>query len=118
VTIESVLFDLDGTVINSYPGIQSAFDIAYLHVYGQQNTSSIKSIIGPPIGEILVRLNNEHDKQRIEEFVEIFKTHYDSTEFKKSVLYEGIKEVLVTLKNTGLNPISPLIKGMLLPYLS
>lgn len=100
--VDAVLFDLDGTIIDSYAGIQSAFDIAYLHVYGKPNTTSIKSIIGPPIGEILVRLNQEQDVQKVDEFIEVFKHHYDSLEFKKSTLYEGMNEVLIRLNEAGI----------------
>lgn len=99
--VEAVLFDLDGTVIDSYNGIQSAFDKAYLQVYGTANTVSIKSIIGPPIGEILVRLNKEHDPKKVEAFVSAFKSHYDTSEFKRSTLYEGMEGLLQKLKELG-----------------
>lgn len=99
--IENVLFDLDGTVIDSYCGIQAAFDFAYLNMYGKENVTSIKSIIGPPVGEILVRLTHEQDKDRINNFVEIFKKQYDTNDYKRSALYEGMKDVLNTLSEAN-----------------
>ncbi|MDB5249658.1 MAG: haloacid dehalogenase domain protein hydrolase [Segetibacter sp.] len=99
--VENVLFDLDGTVIDSYSGIQGAFDFAYSKIYGKENHVSIKSIIGPPIGQILAKLNNEKDTARIENFVDLFKKQYDTNDYKQSTLYDGIKEVLERLSKAN-----------------
>ncbi len=100
--VHTVLFDLDGTVIDSYAGIQAAFDYAYFKIYGVENTASIKSIIGPPIGEILVKLNKEQDIDRVKSFVDYFKQQYDTNEYKRSTLYEGMRDVLQQLSDAGI----------------
>lgn len=100
--VENVLFDLDGTVIDSYSGIQAAFDFAYFKIYGKENTTSIKSIIGPPIGKILVKLNNEQDLDTINKFVNVFKEQYDTKDYKRSTLYPRMQEVLEHLSKANL----------------
>ena len=99
--VEAVLFDLDGTVIDSYPGIQKAFDNAYRKIYSVANTTVIRPFIGPPIPIILGKVNGETDADKIEEFVRLFKEFYDSEDFKLSVLYEGMKELLDDLRDRG-----------------
>ncbi|HEX8279523.1 MAG TPA: HAD hydrolase-like protein [Segetibacter sp.] len=100
--VEAVLFDLDGTVIDSYPGIQKAFDNAYLKLYSVTNQTSIKDFIGPPMPLILARVNGETDNNKIERFVKLFKDSYDAEDFKLSVLYKGMKELLEDLYNRGI----------------
>ena len=100
--VEAVLFDLDGTVIDSYPGIQKAFDCAYFKIYSVTNQISIKPFIGPTMDRILVKVNGETDETRIEEFVRVFKVFYDTEYFKLSVLYKGMRVLLKDLYNRGI----------------
>jgi phosphoglycolate phosphatase len=97
--LKTVLFDLDGTIIDSYPGIQKAFDNAYYKVYNVRNTTSIKSLIGPPIHQILFNCNGETDPDTIDLFVNHFKECYDTEDLKCSVLYDGIPELLQELQS-------------------
>lgn len=99
--VEAVLFDLDGTIIDSYPGIQKAFDNAYLKLYSVENKTSIKPFIGPPMPGILAKVNGETDVSKIEAFVKFFKDAYDTEDFKLSVLFEGMKELLEHLYERG-----------------
>lgn len=94
---EAILFDLDGTVIDSYKGIESAFNKAYKKVYGTENVIAIKPYIGPPIQEILAKVNGETDIARISSFVKEFKEQYDTEDYKCSELYSGMKELLERL---------------------
>ncbi len=100
--VEAVLLDLDGTVIDSYPGIQKAFDNAYLKLYSITNNISIRPFIGPPIPKILVKVNGETDENKIEAFVKLFKDCYDTEDFKSSALYNGMRELLENLYNRGI----------------
>jgi len=99
---EAVLLDLDGTVIDSYPGIQKAFDNAYLKLYSIANKTSIRPFIGPPIPKILVKVNGETNDNKIAEFFTLFKDCYDTEDFKSSVLYIGIRELLENLCYRGI----------------
>ena len=93
-----MLFDLDGTIIDSYPGIQKAFDNAFYKVYNVRNTTSIKSLIGPPIDKILFNCNGETDPDKIDLFVNQFKECYDTEDLKCSILYDGVRELLQELQ--------------------
>jgi phosphoglycolate phosphatase len=99
---EAVLFDLDGTVINSYKGIQQAFDKAFLKVYDRPNEKSIEDVIGPPIDEILIKVTGETDTQNIAAFLKHFKHQYDSEEYKISALYEEMEALMKVLHDRGI----------------
>ncbi len=99
--IEAVLFDLDGTIIDSYPGIQKAFNNAYRKLYSAENKISLKPFIGPPITEILSKVNAETDIHKINAFVKLFKDCYDTEDFKSSTVYFGTKLLLEKLHSEG-----------------
>ncbi len=96
---KNIIFDLDGTLIDSAPGIVEAFSYAFKKIYKVQNTVDIKSLIGPPINEVLFAVNGETNQRVINEFVSEFKSQYDSVSFKKSRIYDNAIEMLEILKN-------------------
>jgi phosphoglycolate phosphatase len=101
--VDAILLDFDGTIIDSYPGIQEAFDKAYFMTYARANNVSIKPFIGPAISQILQCVNNETDVQKIEAFIRSFKNIYDTDTYRSSVLYAGIFELLEILFRAGID---------------
>lgn len=99
---KNILFDLDGTLIDSAPGIVKSFSFSYNKIYGVECSKDIKSLIGPPINEVLFAVNGETDSTVIKEFLDAFKLHYDNEGFKKSQLFENVSEVLKSLLNNNL----------------
>jgi phosphoglycolate phosphatase len=97
----NVLFDLDGTLIDSIEGIQNSFNIAFESVYQTKNTVCIESLIGPPIQDILMSITGEKNGETIEKFVTTFKTNYDTSGYKLCSLYNGMENVLQKLAFDG-----------------
>ena len=91
---KNVIFDLDGTLIDSAVGIEYSFYLAYEAIYGKKCDLIIRHLIGPPIDQLLVTVKNEKDKTIINEFVAKFKENYDAIGYKKSTLYEYVYEGL------------------------
>lgn len=100
---KNFLFDLDGTLIDSAPGIASSFYIAYLNVYNTACPKNITTFIGPPIDQVLTAVNGETNLEVINRFVEAFKQHYDTEGYKKSKLYDDVELVLEVLLKNKLN---------------
>jgi len=100
LSYKNILFDLDGTLIDSAPGIVASFYIAYLKVYNKACPKNITTFIGPPIDQVLKAVNGELNLDTIKSFVDAFKQHYDNEGYKKSKLYDDVESVLeILLKN-------------------
>lgn len=90
-----ILFDLDGTLINSEDGIYESFDFARKELKMEFITKNdFKAFIGPPIDKIFSSIyKNSNNKNK---FITIYRNHYDNKGFKKFSLkfsYEKIEKI-------------------------
>jgi phosphoglycolate phosphatase len=99
----SVLLDLDGTLIDSYPGILESC-LAALRALGHQpdETFDIRRAIGPPIEDLMQILLQSYGDDRIDEAVAAYRQHYGESGFLGSVPYPEIGESLEEMKRAGL----------------
>lgn len=99
----SVLLDLDGTVIDSEPGILASC-VAALRALGHEpdETLDIKHIIGPPIEDIMRVLLKPYGDDRVDEAVAAYRRHYGESGFLGSEPYPGIGSSLEEMRQAGL----------------
>ena len=99
----SVLLDLDGTLIDSYPGILASC-LAALRALGHEpdETLDIKRIIGPPLEEIMQILLQSYGDDRVGEGVTAYRQHYGDSGFRGSAPYPGIGRALEAMQRAGL----------------
>jgi phosphoglycolate phosphatase len=99
----SVLLDLDGTLVDSQPGI-SASCVAALRALGHEpdQTLDIAGAIGPPLEELMQILLQSYGDERVGEAVIAYRQHYGESGFLGSVPYPGIGESLEEMKRCGL----------------
>ena len=89
-----VLFDLDGTLIDSAPSILETF-AEILQAKGIEPVFPLDNrIIGPPLRGVLQQLLGDDDPLLIQELSEDFIKRYDSHSYKRSVPYDGIEAML------------------------
>ena len=70
-----ILFDLDGTLIDSTEAILKCFDDSFKHFnLPTPNDEKIKALIGHPLDYMYLHLGV--DKERVWDFVDIYKMHY------------------------------------------
>jgi phosphoglycolate phosphatase len=99
----SVLLDLDGTLIDSYPGILAS-SIAALRALGHEPDESldVRHAIGPPLQDMLQVLLQSYADDRVDEAVTAYRQHYGEIGIFGSVPYPGIDKSLEDMKASGL----------------
>ncbi len=99
---ETVLFDLDGTILDSFEGLSRSYAHAVTSLGLPEPTlEALRPCIGPPLRENLARLLATQDAARIESAVTVFRARYDAVGWKESRLYEGAVEMLEAVAKTA-----------------
>ena len=89
-----ILFDLDGTLIDSTEAILESFDVAFKYFNKPTpNESEIKKLIGLPLDIMFENLGTE--KNRVWDFVEIYKKHYRKISTQKTKLLPFAKKAVI-----------------------
>jgi phosphoglycolate phosphatase len=99
----SVLLDLDGTLIDSNPGILASC-LAALRALGHKpdETLDIRRAIGPPLEDMMKILLPSYGDDRVGEAVAAYRQHYGESGFLGSVPYPGIGKSIEEMKRAGL----------------
>ena len=90
-----LIFDLDGTLIDSSSGIYSSFCYSCERFQlPQPNLSLFRGMIGPPVQDLLLKIYPESDSDLVNDFRICFREHYDSHGFSDFVWYPGVVSCL------------------------
>lgn len=104
--VRSVVFDLDGTLIHSAPGLQHAINHV-LQELGNEPLSLARviSFIGqgiPTLVQKALTVGGEQPDERVLEYaITVFNSVYLPNIMKECHVYDGIPELLANLKNSG-----------------
>lgn len=95
----SVIFDLDGTLVDGFDIIYESFNYA-LEQLGLEKlpAKKIKTVIGPALSEGFRRIVPAH---LVDEGVKIYRAYYKERYLVRNKLFEGIRELLRSLKENG-----------------
>lgn len=97
---KTVLFDLDGTLTNSSEGIMNGIRYALAKLeQAPLDDETLRLFIGPPLEESM-RVYAHLDAEMAQAAVKLYREYYQEYGVKELALYEGIVEVLSTLKAT------------------
>lgn len=99
----SIIFDLDGTLIDSAPSILSSLKAALDEVSVSPIHPLSHNLIGPPLPQIISEILAPQQHSRIPEVIECFKRHYDTHGYLSTAVYPGVKDVLVKLKRENID---------------
>ncbi len=96
--MNAVLLDLDGTISDSRPGIESCMRLAMAEL-GRPVAAAenLDWAIGPPTEYVFARLLGTEDTAAIAAAVAIYRTHYAAGGWSNNTPYPGIAEALVAL---------------------
>lgn len=97
------LLDLDGTIIDSKPGITKSVQYA-LSFFGitEPNTQLLEAYIGPPLLESFTRCH-QLDPRQAAEAVDHFRRFYKQKGMMDHTLYPGISSLLSMLAESGMD---------------
>ena len=94
-----VLFDLDGALVDTFPGIASAYRHVLVEMGLEEvDDDGIRPLIGPPI-QVGLRPFFGLSGSRLEEGIRIFREHYGAKGLYRFTKYPGIEETIVALKD-------------------
>lgn len=99
--IQTIFFDLDGTLTDSAPGIIHSVQYA-LKKYGiEAEENDLRSFIGPPlVHSFQERFGFDHDKAL--EAVAYYREYFTAGGMFENSVYPGVEEMLQKLKKDGL----------------
>ena len=96
-----ILFDLDGTLTDSGEGITKAVQYALKHFgIDVPNITDLNKFIGPPLKDSYKRYYG-FDEEKAQEGLMKFREYYEDKGLFENKVYDGIEEVLKTLKENG-----------------
>lgn len=96
-----ILFDFDGTLVDSAPAILACFS-SVLEAHGLQARCPIDaSLIGPPLHQTLAVLSGSDDATMLGALSATFKNLYDSEACLETSAYAGCQALLEQLREQG-----------------
>lgn len=98
---KAILFDLDGTVLDSKPGIfrSAAYALGKLSLPMPDETAMME-FLGPPLSDGFATVCHVPQKQ-IEEAVRLYREYYNSGGKFEASIYNGLRELLISLQKQG-----------------
>jgi phosphoglycolate phosphatase len=98
----TLVFDLDGTLLNSLPGIRFSVDAAFRACGLAMGGVELRSLIGPPIRTILGRMAAKRPTEdELDQLERSFRWSYDCGGWRMTPHYEGAAEALRRLRAEG-----------------
>ena len=98
---KNIIFDLDGTLTDSKPGIVKGVQYA-LRCYGidEPDLDKLTSFVGPPLYKSFMDYL-DCSEEEAKEAVECYREYYAETGLYENALYDGVEGLLYALKEKG-----------------
>jgi len=97
MTHRTLVFDLDGTLIDSAPSILAGYAAAFEATGLAPHRALTADLIGPPLRQTLKLILGRSDEAALDALVDAFKSYYDSEGYRASQVYAGIDTLLSEL---------------------
>ena len=99
--IKAIIFDLDGTLIDSVTDLANSVNFTLAAIGLPQHTrEEIQSFVGDGVQKLIKRSLGKTHMDRFDEAFALFMNHYDQHCTDNTVLYPGVAETLSELAET------------------
>lgn len=123
---ETAIFDLDGTVLDTLDDLRDSVNFALSqNSLPKRTTEEVRAFVGNGIRLLIERaVPDGTDGETLEKCFEDFKIHYKNNSANHTKPYDGIKDVLFRLKNSGVklalvsNKADFAVQGLISDYFS
>ena len=92
-----IIFDLDGTLIDSSDSILDSFASAFEDCGIELKHPLTERVIGPPLMETISLLSGINDTAKLELLAKRFKANYDSFGYLNTKVYKGVSKMLESI---------------------
>ena len=96
----AALFDLDGTLIDTRPGMRAALEAAFVEVVGT-DLGSDRADLSLPLDEMILSADPDVPSPLRQQLSEAYRRHYDSGCWKAADVYPGAEECLRDISAAG-----------------
>jgi phosphoglycolate phosphatase len=98
----AIIYDLDGTLIDSHSSIEEALNHAVATVLPGEYPPSFRPLIGPPVREILRMAIPKCSKASLLAMEQVYRQTYDNECCVKCECFPGVIETLTVIQSRGI----------------
>jgi phosphoglycolate phosphatase len=99
--LKHVIFDLDGTLVDSVPGIQWSVEAAMEFCHLSRVCPDLTPLIGPPIRTILTTACGTTDSAELDKIERAFRKFYDTEGLRRTICQPAVEQMLHQLRTHG-----------------
>ncbi|UCF92039.1 MAG: HAD hydrolase-like protein [Desulfobacterales bacterium] len=100
--VNNIIFDLDGTLVESGSGILNSIRYTIKKLGFQADLEQdLRWAVGPPLEHVMIRLLSGYSKTEIRKAVSVHRDHYNSKGLQETVLYPGVVQTLTEIRTLG-----------------
>lgn len=100
--IKNIIFDLDGTLINSAGDVIYCLKKAYSSIPEFHNLEISESFIGPPLNELIKKITPDITEEHAQNVIKEFRNCYDNSSFSKTIINDGVYKLIQDLKHLNI----------------
>ena len=96
-----IFFDFDGTIVNTINGTRESalYALKYFGIDESENNNLGKIFCGPPLRKTFSKYNL--NDEQIEKAIQLYRKYQSENTIECNQIYDGITEMLSTLKANG-----------------
>jgi phosphoglycolate phosphatase len=100
---KAVLFDLDGTLLNTLDDLYYSTNYALEQFnFPTRTYEEVRTFVGNGVKVLIEKAVPKGKNEYVEEVLEVFKEHYKSHSMDHIYIYNGIKELIIELKKMNI----------------